>query len=35
MNFPWLGESALYCFTEVHTKEDIDQLVSTLEEVLA
>ena len=34
-DFPWLGESALYCFTEVHTKEDIDQLVSTLEEVLA
>ena len=33
--FPWLGESALYCFTEVHTKEDIDLLVSALREVLA
>ena len=33
--FPWLGESALYCFTEVHTKEDIDRLVSSLKEVLA
>jgi glycine dehydrogenase subunit 1 len=34
-DFPWLGESALYCFTEVHTKEDIDLLVSALREVLA
>ncbi len=33
--FAWLGESALYCFTEVHTKDDIDQLVSSLKEVLA
>jgi len=33
--FPWLGESALYCFTEVHTKEDIDRLVAALREVLA
>jgi len=33
--FPWLGESALFCFTEVHTKEDIDQLVSALKEVVA
>jgi glycine dehydrogenase subunit 1 len=33
--FPWLGESALFCFTEIHTKEDIDQLVTTLKEVLA
>jgi glycine dehydrogenase subunit 1 len=33
--FPWLGESALYCFTEVHTKDDIDCLVSTMKEVLA
>jgi len=33
--FPWLGESALFCFTEVHTKDDIDQLVSTLKEVVA
>lgn len=34
-DFPWLGQSALYCFTEVHTKADIDQLVSALKEVLA
>ncbi|MGD0612313.1 MAG: aminomethyl-transferring glycine dehydrogenase subunit GcvPA [Anaerolineales bacterium] len=33
--FSWLGESALYCVTEVHTREDIDRLVSALEEVLA
>ena len=33
--FPWLGESALVCFTEVHNQEDIDRLVSTLKEVLA
>ncbi len=31
----WLGESALYCCTEVHTKDDIDRLVSSLREVLA
>jgi glycine dehydrogenase subunit 1 len=31
--FPELGQSALYCVTEVHTKEDIDRLVQSLEEV--
>ncbi|WP_338028337.1 aminomethyl-transferring glycine dehydrogenase subunit GcvPA [Crassaminicella indica] len=31
-DFPELGESALYCVTEVHTKEDIDRLVAALEE---
>lgn len=35
MEFPWAGESALYCFTEVHTKGDIDRLVTSLEEVLS
>ncbi len=25
--FPELGQSALYCFTEVHTQADIDRLV--------
>ena len=30
--FPELGESALYCVTEIHTKEDIDQLVRALTE---
>ncbi|MCA9859900.1 MAG: aminomethyl-transferring glycine dehydrogenase subunit GcvPA [Thermomicrobiales bacterium] len=34
-DFPQLGQSALYCVTEAHSKADIDQLVSTLEEVLA
>jgi glycine cleavage system P protein (glycine dehydrogenase) subunit 1 len=33
--FPWLGESELVCVTEVHTREDIDQLVSSLKEVLS
>jgi glycine dehydrogenase subunit 1 len=32
--FPQLGKSALYCVTEVHTKEDIDTLVSALREVV-
>ena len=32
-DFPDLGESALYCVTEVHTREDIDRLVKELEEV--
>lgn len=33
--FPELGESALYCITEVHTKEDIDKLVSALKEIVS
>lgn len=32
--FPQLGNSALYCVTEVHTKGDIDRLVSALREVV-
>jgi len=32
--FPELGETALYCVTEVHSKEDIDLLVQALREVL-
>jgi glycine dehydrogenase subunit 1 len=32
--YPGLGESALYCVTEVHTKDDIDRLVNTLAEVV-
>jgi glycine dehydrogenase subunit 1 len=32
--FPSLGQSALYCVTEVHTKADIDRLVDALQEVL-
>ncbi|MCL7452580.1 MAG: aminomethyl-transferring glycine dehydrogenase subunit GcvPA [Anaerolineae bacterium] len=33
--FPPLGQSALYCVSEVHTQADIDQLVVALEEVVA
>ncbi len=32
--FPELGNCALYCVTEVHTKEDIDNLVRALRECL-
>ncbi len=31
--FPELIDGALYCVTEVHTKEDIDRLVNALQEV--
>lgn len=34
MDFPELGQSALYCVTEKVTKRDIDSLVSALEEIL-
>jgi glycine dehydrogenase subunit 1 len=33
--FPELGQSALYCVTEVHTKDDLDRLAAALEEVVA
>lgn len=32
--FPELGNSALYCITEIHTKDDIDSLVSALKEIV-
>lgn len=32
--FPELGQSALYCVTEIHTKTDIDRLITAIEEVL-
>ena len=32
--FPELGQSALYCVTEVNTKDDIDRLVSALGNIL-
>ena len=32
--YPELGQSALYCVTEMHTKGDIERLASALEEVL-
>jgi glycine dehydrogenase subunit 1 len=34
-DFPELGQSALYCVTEVHTRGDVDRLVDAIEEVLA
>jgi glycine dehydrogenase subunit 1 len=34
MEFPKLGNSALYCVTEIHTKDDIDRLVDALMEVV-
>jgi glycine dehydrogenase subunit 1 len=33
--YPELGQSALFCVTEVHTKADIDRLADELQEVLA
>lgn len=32
--FPELGNSALYCVTEVHTKEDLETLASVMKEVI-
>jgi glycine cleavage system P protein (glycine dehydrogenase) subunit 1 len=34
-DFPELGQSALYCVTEVHTREDVETLVSALKEAVA
>ena len=34
-DFPELGKSALYCVTEIHSKEDLDTLVASLKEVIA
>jgi glycine dehydrogenase subunit 1 len=34
VEYPQLGQSALVCVTEVHTKEDIDRFVDELAEVL-
>ncbi len=34
-DFPELGESSLYCVTEIHSKQDIDKLTLCLKEVLA
>jgi glycine dehydrogenase subunit 1 len=31
---PELGKSALYCVTEVHTRDDIDRLVTALKEIV-
>jgi glycine dehydrogenase subunit 1 len=32
--FPELGQTALYCFTEVHSHEDIDMLADKLHHIL-
>jgi glycine dehydrogenase subunit 1 len=32
--FPGLGQSALYCVTEIHTKADLDRLAETIEEIV-
>ncbi|MHA2158909.1 MAG: aminomethyl-transferring glycine dehydrogenase subunit GcvPA [Candidatus Thorarchaeota archaeon] len=32
--FPALGESMLFCVTEVHAKETIDELIHTIEEIV-
>jgi glycine dehydrogenase subunit 1 len=34
-DFPELGESALFCVTEIHTRSDIDRLTAALSEVVA
>ena len=31
--YPELGQSAIFCVTEIHSQTDIDQLVETLLEV--
>ena len=33
-DFPELGQSALYCVTEVHAREDVDQLVAAVEKAV-
>jgi glycine dehydrogenase subunit 1 len=33
-DFPGLGQSALYCVTEVHAKEDLDKLAGALRDIL-
>lgn len=33
-DFPELGQCSLYCVTEVHSKTDIDRLVTALEEII-
>jgi glycine dehydrogenase subunit 1 len=34
-DFPDLGESMLFCVTEIHTQQDIDKLVQTIQDVVA
>lgn len=35
IDFPELGQAALYCVTEIHSKNDIDCLATAMKEVLA
>ncbi|MDR7078945.1 glycine dehydrogenase subunit 1 [Neobacillus niacini] len=35
LEYPEFGQSALFCVTEVHTKEDIDHLVQAIKDILA
>jgi glycine dehydrogenase subunit 1 len=32
--FPELGQTALYCITEVHSKEEIDNLAKAIEQTI-
>ena len=34
LEYPDLGQSALYCFTEVHNRASIDRLVHALKEIV-
>lgn len=34
VDFPELGQSALYCVTEIHTKTDLDRLATAIEEIV-
>jgi len=33
--FPDLGESMLFCVTEIHTQQDIDKLVQTVSDIVS
>ena len=33
--FPELGESMLFCVTEIHTQQDIDKLVQTVGDIMS
>ena len=35
VDFPTLGQSALYCVTEVHTEDDIERLIGSLRKAVA
>jgi glycine dehydrogenase subunit 1 len=32
--FPEMGQAALFCVTEIHTKEEIDRLAESLKRIL-